>query len=197
MSVAIVANNLSAGQTVLLDTASLIGGALSISAVDPSQRFLLFKDARTDAGLILTGTASGGAMAVARTAGTSYHIVGETTSTSAVTDKAIWELDLPDTYTAGTAIPVSVEAQITGSGTITAASCTQAVAAYSEVNGVEAALTVTGGTQQMVAAGGTLTWSIAGTGLVPGSHIVIELTQVVTSASGANTGQVNAVSFAA
>jgi hypothetical protein len=200
MAVGLQATNLSAGQTVALETSNLPGGALQLVGVEGSSgtgRFLLFKDARTDAGLSLTGTAGSGAMAVARTVGTSFHIVGETTSASTVTDKVIWELDLPDTYAAGAPIPVSVESQITGAGTIVAASCTQALAAFSEVNGVEAALTVTGGTQQMVAAGGALAWSVAGTGLTPGSHIVLEITQVVDSSSGSNTGQINSASFQA
>jgi hypothetical protein len=137
-------------------------------------------------------------MGITRVAGTSYFLIGETTSTSAVTDKAIWEVNLPDSYVAGAAIPVTVNAAITGSGTLTAASCTLLLAVYSESTGVEAALTVTPSTaQQMAAAGSNLTWSVPGTGLIVGQRLVFELTMLVTSASGANTGKINKFEYSA
>lgn len=196
MAVGLQVGNLTAGQTLLLETSGVAGGALALTTVAPT-RYLALTSAKADSGAPLSSTAASGAMGIARTAGTSLALVGEATSASAKTDKVMWEFDLPETYTAGAAISIAVNCQITGSGTITAASCTMALAAYSETNGAEAALTVTGGTQQIVAAGGTLSWSVAGTGLVPGSHVALELTMLITSSAGANTGQVNAVSFVA
>jgi hypothetical protein len=70
------------------------------------------------------------------------------------------------------------------------------VTPYSEVNGVETALTVTAAVQ-ITKTGGDLAFTITGTGLTPGSHITLELTMLVTSSSGANTGQVNSVSYVA
>jgi hypothetical protein len=200
MAVALQAENLVAGQTITLETSALPGGALQLVGVEGSAgggRFLPITGARSDAGATLTATATGGAMGISRTAGTSLRLVGETTSGSAVTDKAMWEFDLPDSYVAGSSVAVVVNAAISGGGTITAASCTMALAAYSEINGVEAALTVTGGTQQITAAGANINWTVAGTGLVVGSHLVFELTMLITSASGSNTGQVNSISFLA
>jgi len=178
---------------------SLVGGASSFVpfAATPPTRFLALTSARSDAGVGLTATAAAGAMGISRTAGTSLALVSETTSASAVTDKAMWEFDLPDTYVAGAAIPVVVNAAITGTGTLTAASCTVALACYSEVNGVETALTVTGGAIQIVAAGSDLTWSVAGVGRTPGERLVLETTMVVTSSSGANTGQLRRISYSA
>jgi hypothetical protein len=196
MGVALVSTNLTAGQSGIIETSALPGGALAVTAVGPA-RYLRLTDAKADTGVSLTATATGGAMGVARTAGTSLTLVGEATSSNAKTDKAMWEFDLPDTYTAGAAISVTVNASISGSGTLTAASCTMALAAYSEVNGIETALTVTGGTQQIVAAGSNLTWTVAGTGLVAGSHVALELTQLITTASGANTGAINSVGYQA
>ncbi len=196
MAVGLQISNLTAGQAITLETSNLPGGALRFVAVGPA-RYLRLTDAKADTGVPLTATAGSGVMGVSRTAGTSLQLAGEATSASAVTDKAMWEFDLPDTYTAGAAIPISVNCAISGSGTLTAASCTMALAAYSEANGVESALAVTGGAQQIVAAGGTLSWTIAGAGLVPGAHVAVELTQVITSSLGANTGEVNAVWYVA
>lgn len=196
MAVALQVPDLTAGSAFNLETSNLPGGAMRLVAVGPS-RYLPLTSAKADTGVALSATAGSGEMGISRTAGTDLRLVGETTLASAATDKAMWEFVLPDTYTAGAAVPVSVNCAITGSGTLTAAECTMALAAYSETNGVEAALTVTGGTQQITAAGGTLSWSVAGTGLVPGSHVALELTQVITSASGSNTGEVNAVWYAA
>lgn len=200
MAVGLQATNLTARQTVDLETSALPGGVLQLVGVEGATgpgRFLPITSAKSDAGVGLTATATGGAMGVSRTAGTSLRLVGEATSASAVTDKAMWEFSLPDTYVAGAVIPVNANAAIGGTGTITAASCTLALAAYSEALGVETALTVTGGTQQIVAGGGTLSWNVAGTGLVPGSHVALELTMLITTATGANTGQVNEVWFLA
>jgi hypothetical protein len=193
----LLSQNLSAGAALTLETSALPGGALRVAAFAAPARFLPLTSAKADTGVPLTATATGGAMGITRTAGTSLVLSGEATSASAKTDKAMWEFNLPDTYNAGAAIPVDVNCAISGSGTLTAASCTMSVAAYSEVNGVETALTVTGGAQQIVAAGGDLLWSVAGTGMAPGSHVALELTQIITTATGANTGVVNSVSYQA
>lgn len=198
--VALIGNNIIAGQTFFIETSGLPGGSLSVTGSAESAsnvNFLALTAAKSDVGVGLTATATGGAMGVSRTAGTSLFLAGETTSTSAVTDKAMWEFSLPASYTAGNTVGVTVNVSVSGAGTLTAASTTMALAAYSEVNGVETALTVTGGTQQLVAAGSNLAWTIAATGLAAGSHLSIELTMVVTSSSGSNTGHVNSISFVA
>lgn len=190
--------NLPAGGTVSLETSSLPGGVLALSAFVPPLRHVALTSAKTDTGVGLTATAAAGAMGVSRTAGTSLFLAGETTSTSAVTDKAMWETDLPDTYIAGAAVPVVANFSISGSGTLTAASCTAILHAYSEINGVEAALTVTPSAGvQITAAGADINWSVAGTGLTIGERIVLELTMLITTSSGANTGHVNKVAFSA
>ena len=210
------AANLQSGLECVVETRTITGGTLYITgarvgggplvgiatsfapfAATPPNRYMALTSAKADTGVALTGTATGGAMGISRTAGTSLALVGEATSASAKTDKAMWEINLPDTYVAGAAIPVDINASITGSGTLTAASCTMTLAAYSEINGVEAALVVTGGSIQMTAAGADMTWSIAGTGLVPGSHIALEAAMLVTSSSGANTGQLNSIYISA
>jgi hypothetical protein len=79
---------------------------------------------------------------------------------------------------------------------LTAASTTMTLNAYSETNGAEAALTLSAA-QQMVAAGSNLTFTLTGTGLVPGQRIVIEAVMLVTSSSGANTGALNSLAYGA
>jgi hypothetical protein len=138
------------------------------------------------------GTPSG-TVGITRVAGTSMALTGEATSSSAKTDKALFEFNLPTTYQAGANIPVTVNCVATG-GTITAASTTMTAAAYTEVNGVETALTVSAA-QQIPATAGNLVFTITGTGLTPGAHVAIELTMLVTTSAGAGTGTINAVSY--
>jgi len=159
-------------------------------------RNLNLVDAKADTGVSLTATATGGAMGISRTAGTSLVLLGEATSSNAKTDKAFWEVNLPTTYVTNANIPVNVYAAILGTGTLTAASCTLTVAAYSEVNGVETALTVSSA-QTIVAAGTVYGYTITGAGLVAGNNIGIELVGLVTTSSGANTLEIGGISYVA
>jgi len=157
--------------------------------------WLSLTDARFDSGI--TGAASGASgtgFNIARTAGTSYDLTGVATSSSAVTTKFLFETDVASTYVAGSAIPVVVNANYTGSGTITAASTTLTLNAYTEVGGVETAITGITAAQQFNSTPANYTFNIPSTaGLVPGQHIALELVMLVTTASGANTGQLNAI----
>lgn len=174
---------------------NLSAQSITISAVT---RYLPLTDAKSDAGVALTATATGGAMGVSRTAGTSLELVGEATSSNGKTDKAIFELTLPATYIAGNALAVGVNCNYTGSGTVTAASTTMTVNAYTEsVAGVETAISGVTAAQDIGSSAATLSYTIPGTNLVPGGRIVIELVMLVTTSAGAATGQVNSVSVAA
>lgn len=159
-------------------------------------RHLPLTSAKADTGVPLTATAAGGAMGIARTAGTSLALVGEATNANAATDKCLFEFDLPDSYVAGQSIPLVVNAAITGTGTLTAASCTLTAAFYTEGNGIETPGTVSAaGT--IVAAGGDLNFTITGTALTPAQRCALELTMLVTSSAGANTGRINKVAIQA
>ena len=184
------------GQTLNIFCPDTLGGVLPLTGASGSVRFLPLTSALSDAGVRLTATATGGAMGVARTAGTSLTLLGEATSASAKTDKALWVTNLPDTYATGAKIVVNAYAAILGTGTLTAASCTLTCAAYSEVNGVEAALTVSAAAT-IVAAGAVYPFTITGTGLVSGNTVAIELVGLVTSSSGANTLEIGSISFTA
>lgn len=160
-------------------------------------RYLILTSAKSDLGVPMTaapGTPTG-TVGVTRTAGSVLVLTGEATSgAQAKTDKALFELDLADTYIAGANIAVTVNCNYTGT-VVTAASTTMTVAAYTEVNGVETAIAGITAAQQIPAAAGNLVFTIPGTGLVPGSHVAVELVMLVTSASGAVTGQINSVSM--
>jgi hypothetical protein len=159
-------------------------------------RYMILTEGKSDLGVPMTAAPGTPATTpgVSRTAGTSLVLTGEATSgAQAKTDKVVFERNLPDTYVANANISFVVNCNYSGT-VVTAGSTTMTVTAYSEVNGVETALTVSAA-QQIPAAAGNLTFTITGTGLTPGAHVVFELTMLVTSASGAVTGQINAVSF--
>jgi hypothetical protein len=158
-------------------------------------RYLDLSDARLDSGIISTSaTGSTTAFGIARTAGTSYDLIGAATSSSAVTTKALWETNIASTYVSGTVIPVILNANYTGSGTLTGASTTLTVNAYTEVGGVETAITGITAAQAFTGTATNYTFNIPTTaGLVAGQHIAVEVVMLVTSSSGANTGQINSI----
>jgi hypothetical protein len=164
-------------------------------------RPLALTDAKSTGGVPMTAAAGTPSATVApsRTAGTSLVLVGEATSSSAKTDNAMWEFRLPDSYVAGANIPVVINANYTGGGTITGASTTLTVTAYAEgQNGAETALTVSAA-QQFTGTAANYTFTITGlgSGLAPNSRIVVSVAMLVTSSSGANTGQINSIAFGA
>lgn len=178
------------GSVVSLAQTFVPGGGGSIA------RYLPLIDGRSDVGLVMTGSAGTptGALGIARTAGTSLDLVGEATSSSAKTNKVIWEFDLPATYVPGANVPVIVNANYTGSGTVTAVSTTMTAQLYTETNGVEAAVT-TSAAQQITGTAANYTFSVTGTNLVPGQHVMLELVMLVTTSAGAATGQINSVAY--
>jgi len=184
-----------------LKSSTSVGASVSLaqsfvpSASGGLTRYLRLTDAKSDAGVPLAATAGSGVVGISRTAGTSLQLVGEATSASAKTDKALFEFDLPDSYVPGANIPVDVNCLATG-GTITAASTTMTVAAYTEVNGVETPLTVSGA-QEIPSTAADLIFTVTGTGLQPGSHVLLELTMLVTTSAGAGMGTINSVSYQA
>lgn len=161
-------------------------------------RYQNLTDGHSDLGVPLTAAAGTptGTVGVSRTAGTSFYLVGEATSSSAKTDKVILETNLGATYITGANLPIIINANYTGSGTVTAASTTMTVAAYLEVAGVETALTVSAA-QQFTGTAANYTFTVTGaaSGLAYGSHIIVECTMLVTTSAGAATGQINSAAL--
>lgn len=171
----------------------LVGNSTLQSAV----RQFALTDGKADSGIPLTAAAGtpAGAMGISRTAGTSLRLSGEATGVGNKTDKVLWEFALPPTYVAGAAIPITVNANVAGGGTITAASTTLTLAAYTEAaTGAEAAITGITAAQQFTATAANYTFTIPGTGIVPNQRIIVEFTVLVTCSAGTCTGQINNVS---
>ncbi len=158
-------------------------------------RYFNLTGAVDNTGVPLTATATGGNMGVSRTEGTSLVLVGEATSASAKTDEAHWEFNVADSFVANSVLPITVNANYTGAGTITAASTTISIKAYTEVNGVETAITGITAAQQFTGTATSYVFNIpTSAALTPGQHIMLDVVMLVTSSAGANTGQVNSVS---
>jgi hypothetical protein len=185
--------------------ATINGGVISGATIEnsvPVTRNIPLVGALSDAGVPLTATATGGAMGVSRTAGTSAVLVGETASAATKTDKALLAMVMPTTYAGGSSVAFEANANTTGSGTITSSSTTLSVSAYLVTNGgSEIGLAVTGGAQEIPNSATNLSWTISGANtsntLQPGGILEIELTQTVVTTSGAATGQVNGAQFTA
>ena len=161
-------------------------------------RYLPLTDVKTAAGLpMITGTAATTLPGIARSAGASMYLTGVATSgVTPATTNMLWELNLPSTYIAGANIPVIVNVVVPIATDVTAASTTMTVTAYTEINGVEAALTVSAAQQIPITTAANLTFTVTGTGLASGAHIVIELTALVTTTTGgASSVQVNSVAY--
>jgi hypothetical protein len=168
-----------------------------MKAAAPGSHNIDLLSAKSDAGVPLTATATGGAMGISRTAGTSLQLVGEATSSNAKTDKALFSITMPATYVSGSNFTVSVDCLAAGTGTITGGSTTMTLAAYLESIGVETSLTVSAA-QPILTTASVLTFTITGTtSILAGSQVLLEFAMLITSASGANTGNVNSVSYTA
>lgn len=144
-------------------------------------------------GATLGATATAGALGFALTAGTSFALVGEATSSSAKTDVGMAEYILPSSYIAGTNINLIVNSNYTGSGTVTGASCSVTPTVYPETDAGVQTANICSAVQLITGTAADLTFTLTGTNLTPGQRILISLSLLVTSASGANTGQINSV----
>ena len=207
------------GKEITVFTRAMSGGNLAITTVREANQnvvgvastfipgaasgvtqYLNLSDAKSDLGVPMTAAAGtpAGTVGISRTAGTSTQLVGEATSSSTKTDKALFELNLPFTYNAGTPINFVVNAQVAGTGTFTASTTIITPTLYTETTAGVEAVAVTGAalvptTQQIGATASDLVFTSAGLGLVPGQHLVLELVMAVVTTSGANTGTIDSV----
>ena len=167
------------------------------------QRQMRLSKGKSTLGVPMTAAAGtpSATMGISRTAGTSLVLVGEATSTSTKTDNVIFEFNLPDTYVAGAAIPVVVNANYTGSGTVTAATLTlktelEALNGTETLENTTAAQTFTGTAADYTFVAVTAAQAAAAA-LVAGSRVVLSITMVATTSAGAMTGQINSVRYVA
>lgn len=191
------------GTTYTADASGIVSSVASSDAVDmiragckiggnTTERIPLLY-ARNTTGAALAASAGSGAMGYSITLGTSAALVGETTSSNAKTDVCLFEYVLPSSYVAGTNFNLVVNCNYSGSGTVTAASCTMTPTVYPEADAGTQSANIAGAAQQIASTAGDLTFTCTGTGLVAGQRLMIELSMLITTSSGANTGAVNSV----
>jgi len=168
------------------------------TAAGGSTRYLPLVHGHTDAGATMTASAGAGVFGISRTAGSSLALTTEVANNNTKTDNVIWEFNLPDSYKAGSNIAVTVNGVISGAScSLTGGSTLLTVTPYTEVNGVETAVTVSAA-QQWGKTAAAYTFTITGTGLVPGQHMTLELAAAVAAANSNNcTGSITNVSYGA
>jgi hypothetical protein len=191
-----------AGNSYTADGSGIVTGVLPADAVDlikngckfggnTTERLSLLNFKNTT-GATLTASAGAGILGISSTVGTSLGLVGEATSSSAKTDVGVIEYVLPSSYVAGTSFNVVMNANYTGSGTLTAASTTVVPTVYAEADaGTQGSNLVTTSAQQISGTAADYAFAVNGSGLVPGQRVLLEVSMTITSASGANTGQIN------
>lgn len=191
----------------IISGATTVSGALTVDgqlftsggiASPAISRPLPLTAAKADTGVAITGTATGGAVGISRSAGTSMVLLGEVASSGTKTDKAVWQIDLPGGYVSGAVLPVIINQQVNGTaGGFTGSTTVLSVVGYTEVNGVETSATTTlsGGSATsavMTASATDLTFLVSGgSAFIPGAQVTIEAVMTVVNTSGTNTGVIN------
>lgn len=147
-------------------------------------------------GTTIAASAGAGVFGISITAGTSEKLLSEAANSNTKTDYAGTELVLPASYVAGSNITVTVNCNYAlGSGTV--GTHTLAADAYTISSaGVESSTLVATTAQTVPATAGTVTFTITGTTLVPGSRIWLRFTNVIQDTGASNiTAQINSVSL--
>lgn len=176
-------------------TGGSAAASLSAAGLPSTGLQLPLTDAMTAAGVFLTATPGSGNFGVSMTAGTSVALTGESTSASSKTDTALLDLVLPPTYVAGQNLTVDVNCQSAGAGTITVE--TVNLNAYLVANaGTMGADLIGVSAQTITNAAADYAFTITGTGLVPGSHLLLKLVTVITTSAGAANSQINSLRVA-
>lgn len=151
------------------------------------------RDFRNTDGSILAAAAASGKFGWSITLGTSAHLVSEAANNNTKTDDAVTEYVLPANYIAGQNITVTVNASITGSGTLSTK--TAQIKAYRTAkDGTQGSDIGPGAATAMTAAGADVAFAVTGTTLNPGDRLVFELETVLTETASSNmTANINSV----
>lgn len=152
---------------------------------------------RTAAGLMMTGSASGTNFGLTYTPGTGTYLVGTATSSGSTSDVTAFDVVLPPNYVAGTNITVKAACYYTtSSGTASVETMTLAAYLNNVTAGTQGSNVVTTAAQSCpVTTAAQQTFTIPGTGLVPGSYLTLTLTANVTNSSGASTEYLTGVTY--
>lgn len=134
---------------------------------------------------VVSTSPASGAFTITCTPGTSNILAGHSVQNTNLTDTAIWEYQLPDTYVAGANIAVTAYANYTGTGT--AGTCTLAAAAYLvAAAGTHGSTLIATAAQAVTGTNGAKSFVVTGTTLVPGDVLMFRFQLLITE-----TGNVN------
>jgi hypothetical protein len=177
-------------QAMMMELFARTGGDSSLAASGLAAQQIPLTDAMTEPGVFLTATPGSGAFGISLTAGTSVGLTGESTSASSKTDTALFDFVVPQNYVAGQNLTLTLSAKQAGAGTVTV-----------ETLNANAYLVASGGTQgadligvsakNLTTANADYAFTIAGAGLVPGSHLQLKLVTVITTSTGAANSVIN------
>lgn len=168
------------------------GGQASAGVSGLIPQHLPVTDAKAATGVGLAAAPAAGVFGLSVTPGTSARLTGETATAGTVTDNALFELVLPANYVAGKDITVTVDAQSAGAGTITTE--TVDLKAYLVAdNGSMGADLIAAAAKAITQVATGYAFTIPGAGLVPGDHLMLELTAVITTSAGSANSQINSV----
>lgn len=168
------------------------GGNASLAASGLVAQQIPLTKAMTTAGVDLTATPGSGAFGISMTAGTSVALTGESTSASSVTDAALFEFVLPQGYVAGANVTLTINAKQAGAGTVTTKTL-NANAYLVAKDGTMGSDLIGVTAKAITTSAADYTFTIPGTGLVAGSHLLLNLTTVIATSAGAANSQVNSV----
>lgn len=174
----------------------IYGGNQAPNASGLTNRILPLTTFKNPAGTTLAASASSGEFGISNTPGTSGPaLTGEVANDATVTDSAIVEFQIPNTYVAGQNLNLAVDCEYAnssgtlGTHTLAAAAYLCTPAGAQGANLVSTAAQNIGGTTA-----GVLNFSITGASLTPGARLMIELTTVMqTTTAGSATSQINQV----
>lgn len=120
------------------------------------------------------------------TLGTSDYLIGEAAQGNTKTDTAIYDLIIPETYVAGQNLIITVNANLTGTGTNNAS--TVAVLAYLNNNDGTQGANISATSATAITAGGAdVPFTITGTTLTAGAKLTLKLTTATIESGNSNT----------
>lgn len=169
-----------------------------VASNSSNQRQVKLSDVKTVAGVPVTAAAQANIFGITFTPGTAEYLLSEAANSNTKTDVGCFEVVLPDSYVAGTAFGVTINAHfVIGAGTLSVK--TLGLNVYRQANddtsGVDlngtAAPTITGTAADYA-------YVIAGTSCLPGDRLILKLTMTLTETGASNvTGRVNSVRLTA
>jgi hypothetical protein len=146
---------------------------------------LRFADFKNLDGSALAAAASAGKFGQTVTLGTAQRLVSEAANSNTKTDDAVVEYILPQAYIAGQGVTATVNASITGAGTLTTK--TAQIKAYRVAADGSMGADIGPGAGVAITAGGAdIPFAIAGATLNPGDKLLLEIETVLTETAASN-----------